>query len=93
MYILLFTEPMIVVQQCIDGEKTYNPGNRFISSDCSGFCRCNPGGEVSCTSLCPPVLVRCGIDEERIKFLRTIPNSNCTCPQWRCVKREQTGCP
>ena len=82
---------MLTMQQCSDGKKMYKPGDRFISADCTGSCQCHPGGSISCVSLCPPVQVRCAADEEKIKLARKVPNSNCTCPRWQCVKSKTKG--
>ena len=83
--------PVLTIQQCSEDGKTYRPGDWFISSDCSGSCQCLAGGNVGCVSLCPPVQVKCLPNEEQIKSLRKIPNSNCTCPYFQCVKRKAKG--
>ena len=82
---------MIETKQChVDG-KTYQPGDKFISADCSGYCQCSPSGGFGCVSLCPPTFIRCAPDEEKIKRSRKIPNSNCTCPDWKCEKTREVN--
>ena len=76
---------------CLDGGKTYQPGDRFISSDCTGSCVCHQGGTTSCVSLCPPRIVQCDIDEIKVKYSRKIGNNECTCPDWKCEKVKRKG--
>ena len=76
---------------CYDGERKYKPGDRFITEKCDGSCVCGPGGSMSCVSLCPPVNIKCDTDEVKINSLRKIANSNCTCSETKCVKRNIKG--
>ena len=84
-------QPVLTIQQCSDGGKTYKPGDRFISADCTGSCQCRAGGSVGCVSLCPSTLVQCRVDEVKIRSSRKIANSDCTCPVRKCMKVEQKG--
>ncbi|XP_028404372.1 SCO-spondin-like [Dendronephthya gigantea] len=83
--------PDHMIDTCSDGGRMYKPGERFISVDCSGSCVCGRDGGVSCVSLCPPKDIRCKMDEEKVPFSRSIANSTCKCPEWRCEKRKIIG--
>ena len=77
--------------KCIDGKNIYKPGDDFVMPDCSGYCKCHPGGGIGCVSLCPPEGITCQQNEDRMQSLRKIPNSNCTCPTWSCLKKGNQG--
>ena len=71
---------------CTIAGKEYEPGQKFISEDCTGYCTCKAANSVSCVSLCPPMLVRCHIGEKIEEFNDYIDGSKCYCKRERCVK-------
>ena len=81
----------LFLETCVVDEHSYNLGDGFVSADCSGYCKCHPGGSVFCVSLCPPEGITCQHNEDAIQLSRKIPNSNCTCPTWRCLRKSQQG--
>lgn len=64
-------------------------GEYFIDSKCSGRCRCMEGGTgIACSSLCPPVFVRCSPGEEKEYYDQPIDlDQRCYCKRERCVAK------
>lgn len=84
----IFLLYFLFLDKCLINGRSYNLGEDFVSADCTGYCKCKEGGVVLCVSLCPPEAIKCQHHEKTIELSRKVPNSDCTCPTWRCLKRQ-----
>lgn len=80
--------------KCLYEDSIYNPWQRFVNEQCTGYCTCNGrSGSVGCVSLCPPSPVPwCSEDElpeTRIERVPAIldPTGKCGCKRKSCNPR------
>jgi hypothetical protein len=74
------------ISVCINGDNVYNPGYIFISTDCTTRCTCL-SGYLGCEELCPLSDITCKPGEMKKQWSEQIPDSKCSCPRLKCVKK------
>ena len=79
----------------MDGQ-TYQVGQKFANKDCTMYCTCRPGGNLGCTSMCPPTAEpMCSFDSHVLikEFSGADPSGRCKCRRTVCEKRKPGGYP
>jgi len=75
---------------CYRDNRLHALGQRFVSSDCGGTCKCDKVDSIACVSLCPPHTISCSPGHMIVPADPKVVSNDpkCTCKEKKCISSE-----